>query len=115
MIRALVSGVGGDVAQGVIRCLDKCQEPVEVFKISSSVEDSWLYCDDKSFISPRVTDSSYISFLIEFINKKGIDIFFPCIDSEIYLIAKNKNLIEEETLCVVATGTEKQIGVCDDK
>ena len=34
MINVLVSGVGGDVGQGVIRCLNKSPLKLRIFKIS---------------------------------------------------------------------------------
>ena len=100
MINVLVSGVGGDVGQGVVRCLNKSNLNLRIFKISSSVDDSWLYCDKDSFISPTIYEN-YVSYLIHFINKHKIDIFFPCIDLEIPIISKNKDKIQSETNCKV--------------
>ena len=94
MIRVLISGVGGDVAQGVIKCLDKTDLDLEIYKISATINSSWLYKDEKSFLSPKIYDDGYIAYLIKFIKKNSIDIFFPCIDLEIPLIAKNKKYIE---------------------
>ena len=114
MINVLVSGVGGDVAQGVIRCLNKSDLQLQIFKISSSVDDSWLYVDDNSFICPTIHEG-YIQYLIEFINKYQIDIFFPCIDLEIPVISKNKDKIEAETSCKVFVDDFYKIQICNDK
>ena len=100
MINVLVSGVGGDVGQGVIRCLDRSDLELRIFKISSSINDSWLYLDDDCYISPTIYED-YISYLIKFINAHKIDIFFPCIDLEIPIISKNKDKIQSETNCKV--------------
>jgi len=114
MINVLVSGVGGDVAQGVIRCLDKSDLQLQIFKISSSVDDSWLYVDDNSFICPTIYEG-YIQYLIKFINKYQIDIFFPCIDLEIPVISENKDKIEAETSCKVFVDDFYKIQICNDK
>jgi carbamoyl-phosphate synthase large subunit len=114
MIKVLVSGVGSDVAQGVIKCLNKSDLELEIYKISSSVDDSWLYLDNLSYISPSIYDD-YISYLIKFINKHKIDIFFPCIDLEIPLIAKNKKYIESLTNAVVFVGDYHKVEICNDK
>ena len=114
MINVLVSGVGGDVGQGVIRCLNKSPLELRIFKISSSVDDSWLYLDNDSYISPTI-HQGYIAYLIEFINKHKIDIFFPCIDSETSIISQNKNKIQSETNCVVFVDEYYKIQICNDK
>tara|TARA_R110000824_G_C15194338_1_gene675093 strand:+ start:918 stop:1886 length:969 start_codon:yes stop_codon:yes gene_type:complete len=114
MINVLVSGVGGDVAQGVIKCLVKSDLELKIFKISSGVDDSWLYTDNNSFISPN-TYEDYVPYLIKLINKHQIDIFFPCIDLEIPIISKNKNKIETETDCKVFVDDFYKIQICNDK
>jgi carbamoyl-phosphate synthase large subunit len=114
VINVLVSGVGGDVGQGVIRCLNKSDLELRIFKISSSVNDSWLYLDDDCFISPTIYED-YVSYLIKFINTHKIDIFFPCIDLEIPIISKNKEKIESETSCSVFVDEYHKIQICNDK
>jgi carbamoyl-phosphate synthase large subunit len=114
VINVLVSGVGGDVGQGVVRCLNKSNLNLRIFKISSSVDDSWLYCDKDSFISPTIYEN-YVSYLIHFINKHKIDIFFPCIDLEIPIISKNKDKIQSETNCKVFVDDYYKIQICNDK
>jgi carbamoyl-phosphate synthase large subunit len=114
VINVLVSGVGGDVGQGVVRCLNKSDLELRIFKISSSVNDSWLYLDNDCFISPTIYED-YVSYLIDFINKHKIDIFFPCIDLEIPTISKNKDKIESETSCKVFVDEYHKIQICNDK
>jgi carbamoyl-phosphate synthase large subunit len=115
MVRALVSGVGGDVAQGVIRCLSNSELDIHTYKISSTLDDSWLYIDDNSFLCPHVEEERYVTFLIDFIKEHEIDIFFPCIDSEILAISLNKQRIENETSATVFVDNIEKIRVCDDK
>ena len=114
MFRVLVSGAGGDIAQGVIKCLMSSSLDLDIHKISSSENDSWLYVDEKSYISPTIYDN-YVSYLIRFINKYDIDIFFPCIDLEMPIIAANKGLIEKNTKCVVFVGSLEKVNICNDK
>jgi len=114
MINVSVSGVGGDVGQGVIRCLNKSDLELRIFKISSSVNDSWLYLDNDCFISPTIYED-YISYLIKFINTHKIDIFFPCIDLEIPIISKNKDKIQSKTSCKVFVDDYHKIQICNDK
>ena len=63
MLKVLVSGVGGDVAQGVIKCLNSSSIEIEIYKIAgdSNVSHYLLYTMEfrcrqgiyESFIVPR--------------------------------------------------------------
>ena len=75
MINVLISGVGGDVAQGVIKCLEKSKLKTKIYKIANSIEESWLYINENSYLSPLTDSEEYISYLCEFIIKHKIDVF----------------------------------------
>ena len=115
MLKVLVSGVGGDVAQGVIKCLNSSSIEIEIYKIAGDSNESWLYTDNKSFLPPPVKSPRYIDFLINFIKTQKINAFVPCIDSEIFKISLHKERIEEETGCKVIVGDLDKILICEDK
>ncbi|NPA81885.1 MAG: ATP-grasp domain-containing protein [Epsilonproteobacteria bacterium] len=114
-VRVLVSGVGGDVGQGVIKALQKSNLDLEIYKICVFEDSSFLHLDDKSFIAPFSADESYIDYLITLMNKLKIDIFFPTVDSEIVKISKNKDILEECTNAKVFVGDIDKVLICDDK
>jgi len=115
MIKILVSGVGADVAQGVIKCLKKSTIESVVYKIGHTDQESWLYLDEYSFISPPVKSDKYIEYLCELINKHNIDVFIPCVDSEILKVSTNRGHIENKTNCLVAVGYAPRVMICEDK
>jgi carbamoyl-phosphate synthase large subunit len=115
MINILISGVGGDVAQGVIKCLEKSDLQTKLYKIGHNTEESWLYRDNLSFLCPAVSSNEYIDYLISFINKHKIKVFIPCIDSEIYKISNHAKTITEQTSCQVIVGDVEKILICEDK
>ncbi len=114
-IKVLVSGVGGDVGQGVVKALNDSSLDLEIYKICVFEDSSFLHIDDKSFIAPFAKDETYIDYLIALINKFKIDIFFPTVDSEIVKISENKALIEEKTGAKVFVGEIDKVKICDDK
>ena len=59
-IKVLVSGVGGDVGQGVIKALNHTDLDLEIYKICISEDSSFLYLDDRSFIAPYSASEEYI-------------------------------------------------------
>jgi len=115
MIKILVSGVGGDVAQGVIKCLQESSLRTQIYKIGHSAEESWLHRDELSFLSPPVSADGYSDYLLSFIKKYKVDIFIPCIDSEILKISRISSLITKETGCKVIVGEIEKILICEDK
>jgi len=115
MINILISGVGGDVAQGVIKCLQRSVLETQIYKIGHNTEESWLYKDNLSFLCPTICSDNYIDYLTSFINKHKIDVYIPCIDSEIYKIANHAKDITEKTGCQVIVGDVDRILICEDK
>jgi carbamoyl-phosphate synthase large subunit len=115
MINILISGVGGDVAQGVIKCLQKSALKTEIYKIGHNTEESWLYKDNLSFLCPPISSDEYVDYLCSFIDKHKIDVFIPCIDSEIYKISSHAKRINSQTGCRVVVGDIEKILICEDK
>ena len=115
MINILISGVGGDVAQGVIKCLQKSTLKTEIYKIGHNTEESWLYKDNLSFLCPPISSDEYIDYLCSFIDKHKIDVFIPCIDSEIYKISSHAKRINSQTGCRIVVGDIEKILICEDK
>ena len=115
MIKVLISGVGSDVAQGVIKCLNESELELKIYKIGASPQDSWLYLDELSYLSPKVVEPGYVDYICNFISNHKIDVFMPCIDSEIKMISENKTLIENTTGASVFVGDLHNIEICDDK
>ena len=114
-IKVLVSGVGGDVAQGIIKCLELSNLDIEIYKICVSSKSSWLYKDNKSYIVPFSSDDNYITTLLKIIKKHSIDIFIPTVDNEIPIISNNKSYLESESKVKVFVDDIEKIEYCDDK
>ena len=114
-IKILVDGCGGDVAQGVIKALNKSKLNLEIYKICTYYNSSWLHVDDYSYISPLSVSDEYIPYLIRLLNTKNIDIFFPCVDFEIPKVALNKEKLESETPARVFVDEFDKVDICNDK
>ena len=55
---------------------------------------------------PRVTDSKYIPFLLEFCQKNSISIVIPTIDTELEILSKSKNMFEKIGVMVAISSQE---------
>ncbi len=115
IVKVLVSGVGGDVAQGVIKALEVSDLSVEIYKTCIANTSSWLYKDEKSYIVPLSSDIQYIPSLLKIIKKHQIDVFIPCVDVEIPNISKNKEFLESQSSVKVFVDRLDKVECCDDK
>ena len=114
--RILVSGAGGDVAQGVLKSLQGSNLKLDLFATCVTPYSSWLHKDGiRGFVAPLATSSDYVPFLIKLMRKHHIDVFFPTVDSEILKIAKEKLRIEAETNAIVFVGDVDNVEVTVDK
>ena len=114
-IKVLFDGDGGDVGQGVLKSLLGSELNIDLYASCISTSSSWLYKINNSFVFPLVSDQAFIGFLIDFLNKYQIDVYFPTVDSSLLKISKNKKLIEEKTKTKIFIESFDQVEVCDDK
>ena len=114
-IRVLVDGVGGDVGQGILKSLLYTKLDIELYASCINDKSSWLYKIKNSYIFPLVSDENFIDFLVDFINKYKIDVYFPTVDSTLLKISKYKNFIENKTNVKIFIDNLEKIEICDDK
>ena len=110
-----ISGVGGDVGQGVVKSLEISEFDINFFLLSSDLDSAFLYLYKDTFLSPRVADPNYLNFIKRFIVKFKIQLFIPTIDSEISLFAEAAQEIEIETGCKVFVNSSMATAVTQDK
>lgn len=114
-IRVLVDGVGGDVGQGILKSLLDTELNIELYASCISDKSSWLYKIENSYIFPLVSDDNFIDFLVDFINKHKIDVYFPTVDSTLLKISKYKKFIENKTNVKIFIDNLEKVKICDDK
>ncbi|MEO9890985.1 ATP-grasp domain-containing protein [Aurantibacter sp.] len=69
---------------------------------------------DAYFEVPRLSDPTYIDVLIDLCKKNGIGLIIPTIDTELAILAKNKELLAANNIQAVIASTDF-IGKCRDK
>ena len=115
-IKVLISGAGGDVGQGVLKALAMSSLDTELYATCISAHSSWLHAAGVTgFIAPPSADVAYVDFIIRLINRFGLKVYFPTVDSEILKIAQARDRIESETGAVVFVDDSEKVEICDDK
>ena len=87
---------------------------MELVLYGADVSDSApaLYFCDKTVIVPRIRDESYIPFLIDVCARERIDALIPTIDTDLLLLAKNRDRFGETKVFIAAPD---KVALCRDK
>ena len=74
-----------------------------------------IYFADKYYIIPRISEDSYIPYLIDVCNKENINLIVPTIDTELLKLASNREVIEGQTNAKLLLSDMRVINICRDK
>lgn len=117
----LVTGVGGIVGQGIIKCLNMANDDERsslwygIIGANASPFAAGLFMVKKGVIIPKANDDKYIASLINIIKGNKITAVYVGTDPELVIISKNKKFIEEETSAKVLVNPLNVIDIARDK
>ena len=117
----LVSGVGGIVGQGIIKCLNMANDDERsslrygIIGANASPFAAGLFMVKKGVIIPKANDDKYIASLIDIIKGNKVTAVYVGTDPELVIISKNKKFIEEETSARVLVNPLNVIDIARDK
>ena len=117
----LVTGVGGIVGQGIIKCLNMSNDDERsslwygIIGANASPFAAGLFMVKKGVIIPKANDDKYIASLIEIIKWNKVTAVYVGTDPELVIISKNKKFIEEETSAKVLVNPVNVIDIARDK
>ena len=86
-----------------------------VFAADISTTAPALYFADEFFIIPRIGADGYLDALISVCNEHRVSLIVPTIDTELEILAKNKEKIEGATQARVLISSPYAVSVCCDK
>ncbi|MDP1801695.1 MAG: ATP-grasp domain-containing protein [Bacteroidota bacterium] len=92
----LVTGIGGNVGQGIIRNIISLNKNIKV--IGTGVEDfsGGNHLCDKYYKLPYSYHDNYISEIFDVVKKENVDLIIPSTDYETYYLSKNKDVFNCE-------------------
>lgn len=94
--KILVTGVGGNVGQGIIRNIRKSGYDVYVTGCNISSFSAGNHLCDSFHIVPYAYEPGYIEVIKEMVENEKIDLIIPATDYEVFFLAKNKDGIHAE-------------------
>ncbi|GKS62027.1 carbamoyl phosphate synthase [Candidatus Nitrosocosmicus sp.] len=121
-INALVTSVGGIVAQGIIKSLkyhNKYQNNTghryEIVGTDINYEAAGLYRVHKFSLVTKPSDRNYLKTILELCIKNKIHVLFIGSDVELPILCKYREKIENITGAKVITSRENVVDMCRDK
>ena len=114
MRRILITGIGGDVACAIIRCLRDSGNDDEIYGMDIKQYTPYMNLITEAFVAPKYTDESYFPFVKKQIEKYGITHFLPTTEYEIVLADKERDYFDAAGVKLIINNT-RIIDVCMDK
>ncbi len=103
----LVTGIGGNVGQGILRNIRSLDLPVKVIGCDIASFSPGNHLCEKVFQVPYSYDANYIPAIKQIVAAEGIDMIIPSTDYEIFYLAANRAEINAFIMASDADITEK--------
>ena len=114
MATVLITGVGGGVAQSVLRSLRLSGLNLRIIGTDMSPNAVGFYSLDKGYVTSPHTDTSYIGSLLDISLNEEVDMVIPGLDPEVVLLSQVKDQFIEHNIKVV-TGSLQSVSICRNK
>src|ERR1700722_7590725 len=87
----LVTGIGGNVGQGIIRNIRVSYPDIEIIGTDIVAVSSGNHLCEKVYVLPSSKDKRYISAVKKICSKEKVDLIIPSTDYEVYYLALHKD------------------------
>lgn len=89
----LVTGVGGNVGQGVLRNIADLNYNIKIVGTNIEAFSAGNHLCDSTYLVPYAYSENYILEINKIVQKENVELIIPTTDYEIYYLAKNKELL----------------------
>ena len=89
----LVTGIGGNVGQGVLRNIRDINWPIHIIGTNVEAFSAGNHLCDKTFMVPYAYDNDYIDFVKKIVEEEHVDLIIQTTDFEVYYLSLNANSI----------------------
>lgn len=112
MINVLVTGVGSNIGQGIIKSLRMTNFKCRIIGTDMVAFSAGLFRCDKGYVIPSAGDERFVQEIIKICKEEKIDIILIGSDPEVPIFASAKTAIEDgcESIVVVSSPQVMEIG-----
>jgi len=90
----LVTGIGGNVGQGIVRNIRDSYSNVNIVGVDVARFTAGNHLCNRTYQVPYSFDPSYIPYIQKIIGQESIDIILPSTDYEVYYLSLHKSVIK---------------------
>lgn len=116
-INVLITSAGRRVE--LLNCFKSARDRLgikgKVFAADCSPDAPALCFADEKFIVPRISNGGYIDALVSLCKENAVSLIVPTIDTELVVLAENREKIETESGAKVLISDTESVKVCCDK
>ncbi|KAA0676209.1 ATP-grasp domain-containing protein [Roseomonas genomospecies 6] len=114
-LRILVTGVGGNVGQGILKALARSRLASHVVGTDCNPLGAGLYAVDRGYVVPRTDDPAFLDSITGILRNERIDLVFAAADVETLPLARLRARIEDATGAIVLVPAADLVEQCHDK
>lgn len=100
-LNVLVTAVGSEVGQGVIKALNCSKYDCKIVGCDMDPDAAGFFMCDKYYIVPRATSEHYLKDMLLICQEENINVIFPNADLELAVISEFKELFEKKGIKVL--------------
>lgn len=115
MLKVLVTGVGSNIGQGIIKSLRMSKIQCHVVGTDMITLSAGLFRCNKGYVVPPASDGRFISEIVRICKNEEIQIILVGSDAEVPVLSCNKSTIENSCQAKVIVSDPKVVDIASDK
>lgn len=105
----LVTGIGGNVGQGVLRNISSLNRKIRLIGVDIATFNAGDHLCDITFKVPYSYDDNYISAMGRIIDDENVDLVIPTTDYEIYYLSNSRDVLNATILASEAKTAKRYL------
>lgn len=115
-MNVLVTGAGGGVGQGIIKCLKMIKDlDIRIIAADMSELSTGLFASNAAYLVEKCDSDKYLEILVNIFKKEEIDFYIPGTDIELKFCSINKKFLKDKYNVHTVVSSENVIDICNDK
>lgn len=115
MITVVVTGVGSNIGQGIVKALRMAEMDVRIIGTDMNSLSAGLFRCDKGYVIPPATSEGLLGKIMEVCNEESVDVILIGSDAEVPFFAAKKAIIERNTKAKIIVSNSSLVHKSHDK